>query len=392
MHIGVISIINIAAFSDYLDVKQDVSDIKCFSATSVETLVLGLLKFGHKVTIFSTAKGIKKKRCIQGRNLTIYFTPFPYITGIRFFAPLIVPIKIRQMVYRHMKGIDIFHTHWSHYLPIKTTIPQIVTLRDWAKIILKMQHWYQPLMVGQRLMYSLMESIVLHSSKINLVANSSYIHNLILQKTGRDVPIIPNAVEQRFILNTEKESPETFRIISVSASNDKRKNIYTLLKAYKLFREKHNNCELVLVGSPFTNNNPTIQKWNNSNLLDGVILAGKCSHDETLNLIENSSVLVHPSLEESFGNTLIEAMAKKTPVIGGEHSGAVPFVLQQGKAGCLCDITSPKKICQAIEKILTDSHYTQSIVDFAYSEVKQKYTQDVITEKTINLYNTLLQK
>jgi glycosyltransferase involved in cell wall biosynthesis len=57
-------------------------------------------------------------------------------------------------------------------------------------------------------------------------------------------------------------------------------------------------------------------------------------------LKRNAQVFVHPSLEESFGMTIAEAMALGIPVIAGKNSGAVANTLDGGRSGVLTDVRS----------------------------------------------------
>ena len=57
-------------------------------------------------------------------------------------------------------------------------------------------------------------------------------------------------------------------------------------------------------------------------------------------------------MEESFGNTLVEAMMLGTPVIGGRDSGAVPWVLDSGRAGELVNVRSEVEVVQALVRHL----------------------------------------
>ena len=63
-------------------------------------------------------------------------------------------------------------------------------------------------------------------------------------------------------------------------------------------------------------------------------------------------VFVSPSLEESFGMTLIEAIMQGTPVVGGSASGAVPWVLNFGEAGELVNVQDPASIAWGITRSL----------------------------------------
>jgi YD repeat-containing protein len=60
--------------------------------------------------------------------------------------------------------------------------------------------------------------------------------------------------------------------------------------------------------------------------------------------LDTTDILVHPSREESFGMTIAEAQLAGVVVIGGAHSGAVPWTLDYNRAGRLVDVRSTKDL------------------------------------------------
>jgi len=109
-------------------------------------------------------------------------------------------------------------------------------------------------------------------------------------------------------------------------------------------------------------------------------------HKQLIDLYDQSIIMVHPSIEESFGNTIIEAMSRKVAVIGGQNSGAVPFLLQNGKNGILTNVMSVNSIKERIDYLLMDDEKRIMCVDNAYQYVKNNFSQDLIIKQTINLY------
>jgi glycosyltransferase involved in cell wall biosynthesis len=61
---------------------------------------------------------------------------------------------------------------------------------------------------------------------------------------------------------------------------------------------------------------------------------------------------VHPSLEESFGMVIVEAMAAGVPVVAGRRSGAPAWLLEGGSAGLLVDVTSDEAIAGAMLRLV----------------------------------------
>ena len=101
--------------------------------------------------------------------------------------------------------------------------------------------------------------------------------------------------------------------------------------------------------------------------------------------------MIHSALEESFGMTLLEAMAKKTPVIGGKDSGAVPWVLNYGKSGVLTDVKSPKLIANEAIKLLTNEMLWEKFSLAGYKYAWENFRLSKIVDQTINEYRKILQ-
>ena len=54
--------------------------------------------------------------------------------------------------------------------------------------------------------------------------------------------------------------------------------------------------------------------------------------------------------------SIIEAMSLGIPVIGGQHSGGVPWTLANGQAGLLVDVNSPAAIAGAMVELANDKN------------------------------------
>jgi glycosyltransferase involved in cell wall biosynthesis len=112
-----------------------------------------------------------------------------------------------------------------------------------------------------------------------------------------------------------------------------------------------------------------------------VVLLGWLDRDDLKDLLDSASALVLPSLEETFGNVLLEGMARRVEVIGGRASGAVPAVLGQGKYGILCDVTSPEALCAAMVQAEARAH-----VEAATAMLKEKYAAGALARRHLELY------
>jgi glycosyltransferase involved in cell wall biosynthesis len=101
-------------------------------------------------------------------------------------------------------------------------------------------------------------------------------------------------------------------------SFEKRKDLITLIKAFKLVKD--DSLKLVLAGAQIINGNSVvldeIKTFIFQNKLENkVILAGYVSKAEASILYKNASLYVFPSLDEGFGIPILEALSFSLPVI-----------------------------------------------------------------------------
>lgn len=116
---------------------------------------------------------------------------------------------------------------------------------------------------------------------------------------------------------------------------------------------------------------------------------GKIQHGHCLSEIRNADVLVHPALEESFGNILIEAMSQGTPVIAGGQSGAVPWVMDYGRAGTLVDVKSAAQLAEGVINLLKDRKRWREHSCAGFTHASQNYRMSHTTDLYIAAYRDL---
>jgi L-malate glycosyltransferase len=96
----------------------------------------------------------------------------------------------------------------------------------------------------------------------------------------------------------------------------------------------------------------------------------------TASLIANASVLVVPSQTyESFGLTIIEAMALGTPVVTTDVGG-MPEVLANSNAGFVCSKDNPRPFANAIINILGDPKLASELGRNGRKVYKQRFTAE----------------
>jgi glycosyltransferase involved in cell wall biosynthesis len=85
-----------------------------------------------------------------------------------------------------------------------------------------------------------------------------------------------------------------------------------------------------------------------------------------------SFAFVRPSLSEGLGNSFLEAMAMKLPVIGTAVGGISDFLID-GETGLIVIPGNPQSIAAVVLRLHSDNDLRQKIVQKAFSMVKERY-------------------
>ena len=227
---------------------------------------------------------------------------------------------------------------------------------------------------------------VLSNPRISFVANSEYTYNLLIEY-GIQSNIIHNSISEDLVLSELPYINNRNSIISIAGSiDDNRKNIKSLIEAFEIINNKYPNIKLILVGD-FHQDKGIYNIVREKHLLKSVIFTGRLDRNDLIKYIDSSFCMIHPAIEETFGNILIEAMARGVFCIGGISSGAVPFVLGNGKYGITCDILSPDEIVIAFESLMNNPNNFEVMRCNALFNIKESYLNNVIARKHISLYN-----
>jgi glycosyltransferase involved in cell wall biosynthesis len=170
-----------------------------------------------------------------------------------------------------------------------------------------------------------------------------------------------------------------------------RKNVSSALLAFKEVRKQLGpDTEYWLYGADYGVNGPAHQWALRHGAAEGVQFAGKAAHTEMVTLLPHFDVMLHPSREESFGMTLVEAMQAGVPVVAGAKSGAVPWVLENGKHGVLTDIDSPAAIAKSLCHLLTQSQLYEQLSKQGITSVQERFSIPIVTAAYEEQYRRVL--
>ena len=125
-------------------------------------------------------------------------------------------------------------------------------------------------------------------------------------------------------------------------THEPRKNLQTLLDAFRLVRRSHGDLKLAVVGARGWGEQPNLRA-------DGVLELGFVDDARLAELYRGAAVFAYPSKFEGFGMPVVEAMASGVPVVCSSHPSLDEAC---GAVARRADPTSPEAFAAAIEAAL----------------------------------------
>ncbi|WP_282018315.1 glycosyltransferase family 4 protein [Salegentibacter mishustinae] len=111
--------------------------------------------------------------------------------------------------------------------------------------------------------------------------------------------------------------------------------------------------------------------------------------NDVLEILSSSDVFVLPSFIEGLPGVILEAMYCETPVIANDVGGIKEIVIDN-KTGFLIDKNEPEVFKDRLLSVLINPELTKQTVINAKKMVNDKFTNNIISDRFINVYRSLL--
>ncbi|MEM7790635.1 MAG: glycosyltransferase family 4 protein [Verrucomicrobiota bacterium] len=358
---------------------------EAYSVPMNALLVSAFLEKGHEVVVFGLSENVSEPQTYTSGKLKICLGRYRKGQRARDFFRV---ERNDLMQLMRDEPCDILNAHWTYEFALAALAVDrnaIVTVRDWAPEILKqMPDVYR--------FVRLLMALKVYLRGKTFTVNSPYMKRLLDKWTWHTGLLVANGLADRSFepVAQWRDATRERTIIAINRGFFERKNIPTLLRAFAHLREKVANVRLLLIGDG-SEEGAAGHTWASENSLDeGVDFLGSLPYLEVQSYLRESSLLVHPSYEESFGMVLIEAMAKGVPVIAGKESGAVPWVLDDGRAGVLVDVSNPETLAGSMTLLLNDEKEWQKFSQFGYKHAKESFGMSSVADKYLEIYEATL--
>jgi len=400
LHIGIAGPIATEHILDLLSCDTSNLPKGYTGAPLTAVLIKELLKQGHKISAFTTDNSIYLKSDTikaSGPNFDLYICPerprawrfnkFRLGRAIDGFAyernQLVKAINIAKP--------QIINAHWSYEFALATItsgIPHLITCHDSPSVVFRYTRT-----LFRAIRYLMALQVFKKGQYFSSV--SPYMAKMLQSYTLKPIEIIPNPLAD-FVIESGhiRTLPITKRIGMICNGWDDRKNPKPALLAFAKLRKAQTKTELHIYGNDFGNNEAAQRSCDSHDISSGMIFHGAVTHKQLIEQLNDLDLLLHPSLEESFGVVIAEAMALGLPIVAGKNSGAVPWVIDYDEtsnlvsSGVLTNVSNPDELILAME-IAFDQDYSQRS-SVGYKSARERFSPKVITQAYLELYKKIL--
>jgi glycosyltransferase involved in cell wall biosynthesis len=248
--------------------------------------------------------------------------------------------------------------------------------------------------IGLSSIQKLFLSLCLNANKI-LLTVSEYSKKQLLafwvpEKKSNSIHVIYNSAKKTSFAKgiNRNKNIDVYRVLTIGHVNWYKNPKLWIEISQKVIKQKPNmNIEFIWAGD--------------GNLLDeckdlvdqiGLEAVKFIGYHENVNSLYNeSTIYFQPSLLESHGISVVEAMAYGLPCVTSD-AGGLPESVVNGETGFTCPPDDVECFVSRIIKLLDDDKFREKMGQCGKLRAETLFSEEVQEEKMINLYTSLLQK
>lgn len=297
-------------------------------------------------------------------------------------------------------GCEILHCT-SNTAPININIPLVVTLHD----IIYMESSYLRILTGAATPYQkfgnayrklVIPRIIKKSCKIITVSHfeKNRIGEFFRMKGDSRLAAVYNGVSEHFKpvadqaeINRVKEKyhlPDHFFFFL--GNTDPKKNTKGTLKAFSDYlKQTGTDYKLVMLDYDHSELMKLLDEIGDHKLIEKIILTGYVINTDLPAIYCQSKIFLYPSLRESFGIPMLEAMACGVPVITSNTS-SMPEVA--GDAAYIIDPFRPEEITKAIVNLVNDEDLRAKLIAKGLIQAA-KFSWKAMAQSVLEIYREI---
>jgi glycosyltransferase involved in cell wall biosynthesis len=367
--------------------------INCFNLRSAGTLVTAknLLEAlarqdGSWHYTVLVPEGFDYEALSLGKNFTLIpiKTPFAY----RFYRLYFDHIGIRRLISKIRPAA---YLALGNIGPVRLPVPQIVLFHnpfylDWNN--------FSDARISEKIIKAMERHFFAKTVRNTafFIAQTEYMKQRLKEVWNVDddkISVIPNALPSALRIPEDApsdgsmESDESWEFLYVSRYYPHKNHDFLIPVAHGLLRNKVSEARLlVTIDENITEGRAFLDRVRKEGLQDIIQNIGEIGHDLLKNRYRRCTALFFPSLMETFGMPLLEAMAFGKPILAAEMPYARDLCDQ---AALYFDPRNPDSAMEAIRKVRTDRSLRESLSRSSLQRLKQFPSWDEVASSYKNV-------
>lgn len=279
---------------------------------------------------------------------------------------------------------------------LKNSIPIIVRLQTPLLKVAETQHWEinDDLQLFADFEKQLMkDAFHIISISSNIVETISSLYSLSFEP--QNISKVYLGIEENC---AEEIHHENMIEILFVGRLERRKGIHTIFRSLPTIMKNYDFVQMNFVGNPDiydeilhdTFKSYFYKTYGTETWANRVKFLGQVSNEKKQQEFRNCDIFIAPSLYESFGIILIEAMSAGKPVIGCEIGG-MQEIVENGHSGFLIPVDDSAALTEKLELLITDSKLRKKIAANGYKHYKEKFSNEAMSINTLNVYKKVVE-
>ncbi len=348
----------------------------------------------HMVTLGGFSASDRKVGAVTVHYTGLFGTNKLLFTISKFLFIITAPLK--YVFLNKTYKFDMIWALMANYAGLGASIAKSMHAKNKLLLTIQEGDTIAHIMKRARLIWSLFKKLFIKADNIQVISKFLKDFSLhILGKTEDEkIVIIPNGVdleaftktittEERAQIRNEFGFVDTDKVIVTTSRLTLKNGVDTLIDTLALLPEGY---KLLIIGAG-PDEAMLKDKTQTLGLTDRVRFAGRKPYEELYKYLKSSEVFARLSRSEGFGNSFIEAMAARIPVVGTDVGGIVDF-LENDVNGYMVRPEDPQAARDALVKATTT--LTSTLTDAAYTRVQERYQWSTVASQFDNLFKKIL--
>jgi glycosyltransferase involved in cell wall biosynthesis len=344
---------------------------------------------GHDVYIIARGNVSELKKYNKIKILTIKIDVGNKFILDEMISSWIFSFKSANIIKKIKPDVVYLRDRTSAFFPVRLHFPTIYTINSEDAFDYYKNHAIANNKANAILFYyqKYMEKMIL--SRVSfIIALNNYMYKYLIKKGYHNVAVINGGINPDDYFNDGDDN-----FILYAGRIDWNRRVDLLINIFSKISNKF-DINLKIIGSSFypSQEDKRLKKLVKSIKLEDRIQFIPWLERNTLKkYMARCSIFVLPSIFESHGNVILEAMSSSKSVISSDANGPSDLITH-GYDGFLFKKNNPKQLQEFLELCLSDKKLSCEIGKNARTTIINKFTWNIVANKYLNIYFNLINK